>query len=223
MEEMSIKPKVIRAGNANMFLSKLFRQTLADLTQTPVELYNTDGAKGAALASGIGIGYYKSAKEALEKREEEKNPGKEIEGKKQISFADTDACIMGKKGNFDYQYNGQISVDADNQIIYDGSTASAPVLTDIYRVKSVTLPNGKRVKVGSPVLYYKADVSSRLFYNSNNTTGDITDTQAENSIFNSIDNEDLIALGTVKDQSVRHYFDPGVTHSDGRKGRKVFL
>jgi len=59
----------------------------------------------------------KSAKEALEKREEEKNPGKEIEGKKQISFADTDACIMGKKGNFEYQYNGQISVDADNQII----------------------------------------------------------------------------------------------------------
>ncbi len=57
------------------------------------------------------------AKEALEKREEELNPGKEIEGKKQISFADTDARIMGKNGNFDYQYNGQISVDKDNQII----------------------------------------------------------------------------------------------------------
>lgn len=59
----------------------------------------------------------KMAKEALEKREEELNPGKEIEGKKQISFADTDARIMGKNGNFDYQYNGQISVDKDNQII----------------------------------------------------------------------------------------------------------
>jgi transposase len=57
------------------------------------------------------------AKEALEKREEELNPGKEIEGKKQISFADTDARIMGKKGNYDYRYNGQIAVDADNQII----------------------------------------------------------------------------------------------------------
>jgi len=42
----------------------------------------------------------KKAKEALEKREEELNPGKEIEGKKQISFTDTDARIMGKKGNF---------------------------------------------------------------------------------------------------------------------------
>ncbi len=58
-----------------------------------------------------------TAKEALEKREEELNPGKEIASKKQISFADTDARIMGKKGNFDYQYNGQISVDGDNQII----------------------------------------------------------------------------------------------------------
>ena len=59
----------------------------------------------------------KAAKAALEAREEKRNPGKEITGKKQISFADTDARIMGKKGNFDYSYNAQISVDADTQII----------------------------------------------------------------------------------------------------------
>lgn len=59
----------------------------------------------------------KAAKEALEQREEQLNPGKEIDGKKQISFADTDSRIMGKNGNFDYQYNGQISVDEDHQII----------------------------------------------------------------------------------------------------------
>ena len=57
------------------------------------------------------------AKEALEKREQELNPGKKIEDKKQISFADKESRIMGKKGNFDYSYNGQISVDEDNQII----------------------------------------------------------------------------------------------------------
>ena len=57
------------------------------------------------------------AKKALEKREEELNPGKPIEDKKQISFADEDARIMGKNGNFDYQYNGQISVDEESQII----------------------------------------------------------------------------------------------------------
>jgi transposase len=58
-----------------------------------------------------------AAKNALELREESEHPGKDIEEKKQISFADHDARIMGKKGDFDYRYNGQISVDRDNQII----------------------------------------------------------------------------------------------------------
>ena len=59
----------------------------------------------------------KEAKDALEKREQALNPDKKIDDKKQISFADKEARIMGKKGNFDYSYNGQISVDEDNQII----------------------------------------------------------------------------------------------------------
>lgn len=59
----------------------------------------------------------KAAKKALEFREEQLNPGQDIEDKKQISFADTEARIMGKNGNFDYAYNAQISVDADLQII----------------------------------------------------------------------------------------------------------
>ena len=59
----------------------------------------------------------KEAKQALEEREHALNPGKKIDDKKQISFADQEARIMGKKGDFDYSYNGQISVDEDNQII----------------------------------------------------------------------------------------------------------
>jgi transposase/IS5 family transposase len=59
----------------------------------------------------------KAAKQALEQREEQFHPGKDIEDKKQISFADTEARIMGKNGSFDYAYNAQISVDADSQII----------------------------------------------------------------------------------------------------------
>jgi len=59
----------------------------------------------------------KAAKQALEQREEKINPGKAIDDKKQISFADTEARIMGKNGSFDYAYNAQISVDADLQII----------------------------------------------------------------------------------------------------------
>jgi transposase len=59
----------------------------------------------------------KAAKEALEQREQALNPGKAIADKKQISFADKEARIMGKKGDFQYGYNGQITVDQDHQII----------------------------------------------------------------------------------------------------------
>jgi transposase len=59
----------------------------------------------------------KAAKEALEQREQALHPGKKIDDKKQISFADTEARIMGKKGDFNYSYNGQITVDQDHQII----------------------------------------------------------------------------------------------------------
>jgi len=65
MEETGIAVKVIRAGNANMFLSPIFRQTLADITGASIELYNTDGSIGAARGAGIGIGYYNPAKEAF--------------------------------------------------------------------------------------------------------------------------------------------------------------
>jgi transposase len=59
----------------------------------------------------------KRVKKELEDREEKENPGKEIDGKKQISYADTDAKIMKKGKDFAYCYNGQVSVDSKNQII----------------------------------------------------------------------------------------------------------
>jgi xylulokinase len=65
METLDIRPSVIRAGHANMFLSPLFRQSLADLTGATIELYNTDGSQGAARGAGIGAGIYKSPTEAF--------------------------------------------------------------------------------------------------------------------------------------------------------------
>jgi len=65
MKETGIDPKLIRAGEANMFLSKVFRQTLSNITGTSIHLYNTDGSVGAARGAGIGCGYYKSEKEAF--------------------------------------------------------------------------------------------------------------------------------------------------------------
>jgi len=65
MTEMGIDIRIIRAGNANMFLSSIFRQTLASVSGSTIELYDTDGATGAAKGAGIGAGIYASNKEAF--------------------------------------------------------------------------------------------------------------------------------------------------------------
>ncbi|WP_025762767.1 xylulokinase [Dyadobacter tibetensis] len=65
METVGVSLKNIRAGEANMFLSPLFRETFANVSGATVELYNTDGAQGAARAAGFGLGYYKNRAEAF--------------------------------------------------------------------------------------------------------------------------------------------------------------
>ncbi|MCL1938725.1 MAG: FGGY family carbohydrate kinase [Candidatus Azobacteroides sp.] len=65
MKEMGMNIQVIRAGNANMFLSSIFRQTLASISGATIELYDTDGAAGAAKGAGIGAGIYKDNQEAF--------------------------------------------------------------------------------------------------------------------------------------------------------------
>lgn len=65
MNEMGIDIEVIRAGNANLFLSPIFRDALAGVTGTVIELYDTNGAAGAAKGAGIGAGIYTSAEEAF--------------------------------------------------------------------------------------------------------------------------------------------------------------
>jgi xylulokinase len=65
MKEMGMDIRMIRAGNANMFLSPVFRQTLASTSGATIELYDTDGAAGAAKGAGIGIGIYKDNDEAF--------------------------------------------------------------------------------------------------------------------------------------------------------------
>lgn len=65
MRNMGMQINVIRAGKANMFLSPIFRQTLAGVSGATIELYDTDGAAGAAKGAGIGAGIYKDCKEAF--------------------------------------------------------------------------------------------------------------------------------------------------------------
>ncbi len=62
---MGVEVKVIRAGKANMFLSPVFCQTLADISGADIELYNTDGAQGAARGAGVGAGIFSDFKAAF--------------------------------------------------------------------------------------------------------------------------------------------------------------
>ncbi len=65
MQQMGMDVRKIHAGKANMFLSPLFRDTLAGVSGATIELYDTDGSVGAAKGAGIGAGIYANADEAF--------------------------------------------------------------------------------------------------------------------------------------------------------------
>lgn len=65
MQHMGMNINKIHAGKANMFLSPMFRDTLAGVSGATIELYDTDGSVGAAKGAGIGAGIYKDNVEAF--------------------------------------------------------------------------------------------------------------------------------------------------------------
>jgi xylulokinase len=65
MRRIGMVPNTIRAGFANLFISEVFCETLAGVTGATIELFNTDGALGAARGAGIGSGIYSSTDDAF--------------------------------------------------------------------------------------------------------------------------------------------------------------
>lgn len=65
MRDIGMSIGTVRAGHANMFFSPVFQKAFATVSGATVELYNTDGALGAARGAGMGAGIYKSASEAF--------------------------------------------------------------------------------------------------------------------------------------------------------------
>ncbi len=65
MESIGMEIRKIHAGKANMFLSPVFRETLAGVSGATIDLFDTDGAVGAAKGAGIGAGIYKDNNEAF--------------------------------------------------------------------------------------------------------------------------------------------------------------
>lgn len=60
LRSIAVDIDIIRAGHANMFLSPVFRETLAACTGARIELYDTDGSLGAARGAALGAGLYDS-------------------------------------------------------------------------------------------------------------------------------------------------------------------
>jgi xylulokinase len=87
MRSVGVCVKKVRAGEANMFLSDLFSTAFATVTESVVELYNTEGSAGAARGAGIGAGIYRSFDDAFVGLE----PVKTIEPNKNLKDAYKDA------------------------------------------------------------------------------------------------------------------------------------
>jgi prepilin-type N-terminal cleavage/methylation domain-containing protein len=81
----------------------------------------------------------------------------------------------------------------------------APVMTDIFGRKRITLINGERVSMGTPVLYFRADAATKRFMGAEPMASH------RQWIYDYEDNRAVIELGAVQDQTVRHKFDQGQT------------
>jgi len=65
MTEMGMEIGVVKAGNSNLFQSKVFIDAFVNTCNINLEIYNTDGAQGAARGAGIGIGRYSLGDDAF--------------------------------------------------------------------------------------------------------------------------------------------------------------
>lgn len=93
MRQTGVQTQTVRAGYSNMFLSPLFAQAFATVTDSVVELYNTDGSQGAARGAGIGCGIYKRPEDAFAGLK----PVKTIEPNDKLSAAYKEAYENWKK------------------------------------------------------------------------------------------------------------------------------
>ena len=67
LQEMGLHLDSIRVGNDNMFQSAIFAKTIATLLGIQIDVYDTTGAIGAAMAGGVAIGVYADLEEAFGK------------------------------------------------------------------------------------------------------------------------------------------------------------
>ncbi len=55
----------VRAGKSNLFLSEIFRNTFVNALGLPLQLFDTNGAEGAARGAAVGANLYSSVEESF--------------------------------------------------------------------------------------------------------------------------------------------------------------
>lgn len=88
ISEMGADSKVVKAGLANMFLSPVFQEAFVNTIGAELELYETNGAEGAARGAAFGAEIYKSKKETFEglKIVKKLSPTKELTEKYTLAY-----------------------------------------------------------------------------------------------------------------------------------------
>jgi xylulokinase len=64
MKNIGMEFNIIKAGDSNLFQSKIFKEAFVNTCNVNLEIYNTDGSQGSARGAGIGVGFY-SEKDAF--------------------------------------------------------------------------------------------------------------------------------------------------------------
>ena len=72
LKAMGLEIDLIRVGNDNLFQSEVFSNTMSMLSGCEIEVVDTTGAAGAALAAGYGHGVYATLKDAVKQQRIEK-------------------------------------------------------------------------------------------------------------------------------------------------------
>ncbi len=65
LRSLGLELSIMRVGNDNLFQSDIFAGTIAELLDCRIEMIETTGAVGAAIASGVGIGLWSDPGEGL--------------------------------------------------------------------------------------------------------------------------------------------------------------
>ena len=90
MENMGLKLSTVRAGKANLFLSPLFAEAFSNSVGCRLELFNTDGALGAARGAGRGAGIFSTEQDFFKGMDCLKayEPSKELSSRYEEAYRD---------------------------------------------------------------------------------------------------------------------------------------